>query len=257
MKNLSIALGVLAVLAAVIFGVRSVLPKIETSGIEKLDDIAGVATSTNPEKPATTTAEKGIVDVLQLAALKIIDRPITIKTTLSEQTKQLAIQKINEASDMIRANYDYANQWYDLGAYRKMIGDYIGADEAWSFVSRIRPDDFISLHNLGDLYYSLKNYSKAEQYFLASIEKNPQNADAYIQLVAIYEFNDLSKTSLIEPLLLRGITANPKEPNLMIALGKYYQNRGNLEGARNYFTQALALNPKNTELERELQLLGK
>lgn len=257
MKNLSILLGVLAVLAAVVFGVRYVLPKGELPVIEKTDDLSKAVTASSSPAEVIPEREKSVNELLRSAAMRIVDKPITVKIDMSDAAKQLAVKKIKEISDMIRANYDYANQWYDLGAYRKMIGDYIGADEAWSFVSSIRPDDSIALHNLGNLYYDLKNYLKAEQYFLASIDKNPQNVDAYIQLTAIYTYNDLAKTSLIEPLLLKGITLNPKEPNLMIALGKYYQNKGNFEGARNYFEQALKLNPKNTALEQEIQLLGK
>lgn len=260
MKNLSITLSVLAVSIVAVLGIRYVIPKFN------LPDNAnpgGIATTT--DKVATTTEDvnsggertESADALLRSAALKIIDRPISVKIDISDSLRQLATQKIKEASDMIRSNYDYANQWYDLGAYRRMIGDYVGADEAWSFVSRIRPDDSISLHNLGSLYYDLKNYPKAEQYFLASIDKNSKNVDAYIQLAAIYTYNDLSKTSLVEPLLLRGIAANPSESNLMITLGKYYQAKGNLDAARNYFEQALKLNPKNTALQQELELLGK
>lgn len=257
MKNLSIVLSALAVAVSVILGVRYVLPKSEAPGIKKPGDISEVVRGTNSTAEVIPTREKSADELLRSAAMRIVDSPITVKIDLSESARQLAVRKIKEVSDMIRANYDYANQWYDLGAYRKMIGDYIGADDAWSFVSRIRPNDFIALNNLGNLYYDLKNYLKAEQYFLASIDKNPKNVDAYIQLTAIYTYNDPAKTSLIEPLLLRGIAANPTETNLMIALGKYYQAKGNLGLARNYFERALKLNPKNTELEKELQLLGK
>lgn len=255
MKNLYIALGVLAVLAATIFGFRGGLEKFGLSS--ELRDDSGAATSTVSGNPATSTPSVGVSDPLYSAAMKIIDRPVTVKVDLSESAKQLAIQKIKESSDMIRANYDYVNQWYDLGAYRKVIGDYTGAADAWLFVGKIRPADSISLHNLGDLYYSLKNYSKAEEYFMASIVKNSQNVDAYIQLAAIYTYNDPSKISQVEPLLLSGIAVNPKESNLLITLGKYYQNKGDIASARKYFEQALVLNPKNTALEQELQLLGK
>lgn len=247
-------MGVLAVLTAVIFGARVDWKK---TGLSGLTGDSGAATSTVSGNPATSTPSVSVTDPLYSAAMKIVDRPISVKVDLTETTKQLIIQKINEASDMIRTDYNYANQWYDLGAYRKMIGDYTGAVDAWLFVGKIRPDDSVSLHNLGDLYYFLKNYPKAEEYFMASIVKNPQNVDAYIQLAAIYTYNDLSKTSQVEPLLLSGIAVNPKEPNLLITLGKYYQNKADIESARKYFEQALVLNPKNTALEQELQLLGK
>lgn len=194
---------------------------------------------------------------LRIEAMKIIDRPVVASAQLSDAAKALALKKIKESSDLIRSNFDYVNPWYDLASYRKMIGDYDGAIQAWVFIGRIRPNDSVSLSNLGDLYaFTLGNYPKAEDYFLASIVKNPQNVDAYIQTAVIYEYHDTAKSSLIVPLLLSGINSNPKNINLTIALARYYQKTGDLKSARIYFEKSLELNPGDKALQEELNALG-
>ncbi len=254
MKKIIIAIGVLVILAVAGLGMRFMLRGSDLATENRMEN----ATSTGMLASATSTsATRNVGDPLQSIATKILDRPVMVSADLSGQTKQLALQKIKESSDMLRENYDYANPWYDLGSYRKLIGDYTGAVDAWSFVSRIRPNDFISLHDLGDLYAFLKNYPQAEQYFLASIDKNPENVDAYVQVSAIYQYNDTAKSALIKPLLLRGIAANPGAANLKITLGEYYQRTGNITAARNYLEQALKLNPGNMALRQELDALGK
>lgn len=250
---------VLAVLSAVIiagiwFGMNKFSAKIDVPG----DASSATTTSSDLEDDSLSDAQQAKDAALESAALKIIDRPVVVKVQLSEATKKLALEKIKESADLIRANYDYANPWYDLGAYLKLIGDYDGAIQAWLFVGKIRPNDYVSLSNLGDLHaFTFGNYPEAENYFLASISKNPQNVDAYIQVAVIYEYHEISKLALMEPLLLRGISANPKDTNLKIALARYYQKAGNLESARLYFEKALELNPENSALEEELKSLGK
>src|SRR3989344_7028703 len=120
-------------------------------------------------------------------ALKIISRPVKVSAPLSEADRKRAEEKIKEISDLIRKDYNYTYPWYDLGAYRRVIGDFEGAAEAWNFVPLIRPDDFIAYHNLGDLYgFYVKDYPKSEDNYLKSIKNNPANIQAYLDLAVIY-----------------------------------------------------------------------
>ena len=219
---------VLAVLSVVIIaGIWLGMYKFVPEDGVPVDDASATTTPSDLENDSLSDAPQAKDTSLESEALKIIARPVVVKAELSEATKKLALDKIKESSDLIRLNYDYANPWYDLGAYRKLIGDYDGAIQAWTFVVKIRPNDYVSLSNLGDLYaFTLGKYYIAEEYFLGSIARNPQNVDAYIQLVSIYEYHDTPKSTLSEPLLLNGISANPKDINLKIALARYYQKTG-------------------------------
>src|SRR3989344_422819 len=126
------------------------------------------------QSPSTTTfpslavdAANDIKEQLRIQSLKIVARPILVKIQLSESSKNQAIGKIQDLVKLIEKKYDYIEAWYDLGAYRKLIGDYDGAIEAYNFVIKIRPKDEIAYVNLGDLYgFYLKDYENSEKNFL-------------------------------------------------------------------------------------------
>ncbi len=245
----------IAVVAAVIVGVTYEMNH-GNRWTQSSSEEAAVATTT--PSAATSTPATGDDAALQAEATRLLDQPATVDPSLnlSDSVRQMALQKIKDSTDMLRANYNYANPWYDLSAYRRMIGDYNGAIDDLLFVTKIRPDDFVSLNDLGDLYAFLKNYPKAESSYLASIDKNPQNVDAYVALAGIYQYNDPANASQIVPLLQKGVAANPKDSRLLVTLGEYEKNIGNTAEAKTYLNQALALDPSNTALQQEIAALG-
>ena len=195
---------------------------------------------------------------LKSLALKIISEPIIFKTSLPEDSKKLFTQKINEINDLVKQDYNYLNQWLDLGSYRKLMGDYTGAIDAWNFAAVIRPKDYVIFHNLGDLYgFYLKNYSKAEENFLKSIVLKPANEDAYIQLATIYQYSYKEKSGETEGILLKGISSNLGSATLRIALGNYYKTIGRNIDALKYFEDAFKLVPNNVSLQQDIELLKK
>lgn len=173
-------------------------------------------------------SEEKVIDnkeVLKAAAAEIISRPIKISAPLSETDKKRAEAKIKEISDLIKSNYDMIYAWYDLGAYRRVIGDFEGTAEAWTFTTLIRPEDFVAYHNLGDLYgFYMKDYPKSEEHYFKSIQNNPQNVQAYLDLATIYESVYKEKVNQVEIILLRGLQANPGNAGLQAALDRYRLN---------------------------------
>ena len=159
---------------------------------------------------------------LKSRAMAIIARPILVKNELSVSAKENAIAKLKEIAELIKQDYNTIYPWFDLGAYRKLIGDYDGAIEAWNFAITAWPKDFVAYHNLGGLYgFTLKNYPKSEEYFLKSIEVNPGNISGYLELADLYEYAYAAKADQAEVILLKGLENNPGEANLTTALSSY------------------------------------
>lgn len=195
-------------------------------------------------------------DLLESQALKIIGRPILFKESFSESEKQSLAEKIEEVTKELRGDYDVDTPWLLLGAYRKAIGDYEGAIEAWNFLGLMRPQGYVAFHNLGELYgYHLKDYEKSEQNFLKSIENNPTSIDGYNQLATIYEYGYKEKAGKVENLLLSGIKQNPQVAYLRVLLGKYYERMGKTADALKYLKEALKMEPWNSGLESEIRVL--
>lgn len=161
-------------------------------------------------------------EVLKAMAAEIISRPIMVSEPLSEVDRKRAEGKLKEMVGLIQADNDNIYAWYDLGAYRRVIGDYEGAAEAWTFAALIRPKDYISYHNLGDLYgFYIKDYPKSEENYFKSIENNPENIRAYLDLATIYEYAYKEKSGQAEKILLQGLAVNPENTSLKSVLDEY------------------------------------
>lgn len=161
------------------------------------------ATSTN----ATSTGMSGSNQpVLQTPNYK---KPITFSAAVSAETRTQLNAELKVVQTSLDKNALDMKAWVDLGALRKMGGDYQGAREAWEFVLSVLPNNVSAAFNLGDLYMSyLKDSAKAETYFNQVIKLQPTNVNAYANLYTMYHYtlkNDTKAAAILE----QGLAANP------------------------------------------------
>lgn len=222
MKNFFMRNLFLFLLLAAVIAIGSWYLKLEqkvspVTNFELPENLSAVPIVQKENRPAPDNKE-----VLKTMAAEIIARPIMVNAPLSEADRKRAEGKLKELVYLIQADYDNIYAWYDLGAYRRVIGDFDGAAEAWTFGTLIRPKDYISYHNLGDLYgFYVKDYSKSEENYLKSIQNNPKNVQAYLDLATIYESVYKEKINQVESILLQGLQANPGNSRLQSTLEDY------------------------------------
>jgi tetratricopeptide (TPR) repeat protein len=211
------------------------------------------------DKPIVEAPPKSEREIFQERALAIANRPTYINVNLSPAMEKLARDKIANAVNMIVDNFDYDVPWLELGGYRKIIGDYEGALQAWLFLSEIRPNSFVSFHNIGDLYaFTLKNYQKGEQYLLASLELNEGSTQGYLALANLYQnVPELGKADRVDDILLRGLKVDAVNPLLLTTLAGYYRDSGSRDLALAYFKKALTVLPGNESIRQEIAALEK
>ena len=237
------------------FGQKAMVNGDQTN-LLKQENSVGIITEPGAEYEISAEPVANENQDLKALAMKIIERPIIFKDQLSDSAKKRITDKLNEIMSIIQQNYDYPNPWYDLGAYRRSMGDYEGAIEAWNFVGLIRPHDYIFYNNLGDLYgFELKDYKKGEDNFLKAIVNNSGNINGYIQLATLYEYVYKEKSAEAENILLLGIQSNPKDAELKIILAQYYERNDRKVDALKYFEEALILDPRNNQLQEEVDRL--
>ncbi len=149
-------------------------------------------------------------------------REIVFQGDFTEEQKNRAIAEIKMIKADLKANYDQLEDWLTLGIWRKTIGDYEGAAEAWKFATVIRPKDSVAFHNLGDLYSQyLPDFPKAEQYYLTALEKDTgHNAFFFIKLYEFYRYY-YKKLDLAEKTLIDAIKANPGDEQLKAVLDDF------------------------------------
>ena len=99
--------------------------------------------------------------------------------------------------------------WINLGLEYQAAGDYRAAADAWTYVGKLYPSDYISFGNLGDLYaYYLKNNAMAEISFLAAIKNGPTQINLYFQLEDLY-YNIMKDPAKAKAIVEQGLKANP------------------------------------------------
>ena len=156
-------------------------------------------------EPITITNDKPTVNI----PLPDLNKEIKIIANIGEDAKKIVTTKIQDLSSQLKKDSDNLENWLVLGVYRKTIGDYEGAKEAWEYASAIRPQNSTSFNNLGELYaYYLKDNSKAEKNYAKATENDPSAIYIYRNFFDFYRYfmEDKIKAKAI---LEKGISANP------------------------------------------------
>jgi len=123
-------------------------------------------------------------------------------------------QNIMSISEKLKKDKNSFNLWINLGLYRKSAEDYDGAIEAWKYADTMSGQNPLPLANLGNLYgYYLRDFEKAEDYYLEAVKRSPQSYYLYISMSEFYRDvmkNGEKAISIIE----QGIKSNPDNPEL-------------------------------------------
>ncbi len=182
--------------------------------------------------------------------------PENVKLFTEEQRATIR-QQILDAAGSIDVNPDVLDSWLQLGLYKKVIGDFEGARDAWEYASVIRPQNVVSFKNLGELYWRyFPDFTKSEANFRAAIQNEPRYIDSYISLSELYRYSYKEKAGLADDALLEGLQNNPGSRDLIAYIAYYYKATGDKENAIKYYRELQRLDPADESVIKELQKLG-
>lgn len=173
--------------------------------------------------PVLSKSNQGTFLGSSVVPLPDLTKPIVINENISEASKKDKIAKIEALQKELQNNPSYYDSWLILGAYRKSLGDFLGAEEVWQYASTLRPDRYVAFSNLGDLYrFYLKDFSKAEDVMKKAVVAEPGYIAGYRNLHELYRYSYLEKSAQADDILKQGIGKNPKAIDLYISLAQYY-----------------------------------
>jgi tetratricopeptide (TPR) repeat protein len=163
------------------------------------------------EEDSTTTAS-GTVQPPSLTG------DIVISATLAPDVQ--AALRTNEQTliTQLKAAPARIDLWLKLGTYRKIAGDYAGAQVAWQYVVNSGASNiaYIAYGDLGELNLDfLKNYPRAEADYKAAISLSPQSIDYYRELFLMYTTVYKTNTTAAADIVAQGLKANPNNPDLV------------------------------------------
>lgn len=194
-----------------------------------------------------------------------LDRPFTPASRYPEDIRQLSIDKVNAATAELRENPDLVSRWLEIAVYRKGADDFDGAEEIWIYMTKKWPGDPTAYANLANLYQlELNKPRAAARYWRKYIEIVPEG----YRVAGYRSLHDLYRTKLADEdkardVLLEGLARYPDSTDLMVPLAVFERDRGNLDEARTYFTQAKDIADRlgnaalSSILAEELEKLGR
>lgn len=102
-------------------------------------------------------------------------------------------------------------------------------------------------------YLSKKAYAKAEKLLKEVWENNPQNGDACLLWAVLY--SETGQKERAARLFKRATETLLEKDEAYAELGRFYQRRGDFTRAKEYYAQALAVNPANKKAVAELKFV--
>jgi len=168
-----------------------------------------------------------------------LDR-IVINTDLSPEQKQEYTGRMKDAATQIRENQSVYDNLLELTSYRKLVGDYTGAEEVWVYMTKKYTENRQPYEALGNLYhFYTKEYTKAEGFMKTAIEKEPQYPYSYVNLFELYTLSYTEKKNEAEKVLLDGLVKSPKSVLIELTLAKFYDGEGRDADARMRYENVL------------------
>jgi len=185
-----------------------------------------------------------------------LTRAIPATPDLDAQGRSIIVEKIEASIAALKQDSKLYGSWVDLGMYRHIVKDYVGAREAWEYAAVLGPNTVTPFANLGDLYtFYLKDYAKAEVNLKKAIENDPAKSVRFYR--SLYELYTLWKPNSDAPAqaLKDGIKAFPDALDLHVLLARYYKDNGKITESRAAYDGAISVATKagNTEAAGQLQ----
>ncbi len=172
-------------------------------------------------------------------AIPDIERPVQFSPTVPPEIRVTIEQRAEEARVILRADKTDAGAWLNLALWYHAANDYDGARAVWEFMTRVAPNDTTAFDNLGKLYhFALRDFSKAEQYFLESKKINPESTVPYVELFQLYTLS-LKNEQKAFATMAEAEAHFPGDAGFAFTLGAYFRDTNRPAGAREAFLRAL------------------
>jgi tetratricopeptide (TPR) repeat protein len=201
----------LAVVVIAIVAATVVVYQQKNKPQEIVSDLGNGITATGPGKVELVPIENGTPP-------PSLESGIKINVTLEPAVEAAVRAKETALIADLKKTPTRLDLWLQLGVYRKIGGDYAGAEEAWMYVSKVGNSEinYIAYGNLGNLYMDfLKDYAKAEANYKAAIAIKPTVIEYYRQLYVLYTSFYKTNTRAAKDIIDAGLKANPNNPDLL------------------------------------------
>jgi tetratricopeptide (TPR) repeat protein len=182
----------------------------------------------------------------------LADFPNANKVLIEQEELDRRIAALNSIYAEVGMNggAEDSYHWLRIGTIKKILQDYVGAEEAWQKSLALSKGSVI-YGNLANLYYlELDQPEKAIDYYSQAIAIAPENYSFYEDVAGVYRYKLGNQSDQIESVMLRGATANPAAAvKYYVYLADYFHSLGQTEKRDAYVQKILAENPDPQTLD--------
>lgn len=143
-----------------------------------------------------------------------------------------------------------AESYYDLGNTYFYMKEYDKAEQVYRAGIRIAPQDQQGYIKMGRMYQHKGEYDKAEKAYRQGIRAVPQSTPAYMRLGKMYvEMGEYNKAEKVFRLIVR---RTPRDIEGYVELARLYMQMGRRDRAEKMFKEGLGIDPHNEQIYREM-----
>lgn len=197
---------------------------------------------TSPPQSASTSVFRGAPVYTGRDPAEFRPSPEEVKLFSAAQIDRIRTV-LGESARAVTADLKFFDGWIEVGLYKKLIGDYIGARDAWEYAGVLQSKNSLSFANLGELYWHyLPDLPKAEENLKISIQHKSDDIQTYITLAELYHYSFAAKHNFAPQVLLDGLKSNPGNEGLMRRLAYLYEQREEWKLAYEWWQKVLDRN---------------
>ncbi|MBN1778954.1 MAG: hypothetical protein JW816_01920 [Candidatus Buchananbacteria bacterium] len=158
------------------------------------------------------------------------------------------ISQLQNLRSEILKDPENPSNWDDFAQIKEFLNDHQGAIDAWEMAYQLQPYNFRTTYNLANVYqYFIKDYQKAEEYYLETLELQPGLTIAYQGLMDLYRYNLPDSQDKYEPIVLQAIEKNSANSvEYYSQLISFFESKNNqdLDKAKAYYSELKKIDPK-------------
>jgi len=133
-------------------------------------------------------------------------------------------------SDKLKEDVKKGEIFYDEGKYEEAI-------EVFNMIINNFPDAYIINLNIGNCYFKMEDYNRAEEYYLKVLEKDSKNSDSIIAIGNCYS-NKGDNTQALE--WYKKIEIDKiSDPIVLYNIGIFFYNNSKFDEAVKYYKEAV------------------
>lgn len=181
------------------------------------------------------------------------DHPQLPSNAVADQSgasQQAAMPGVQDAIAKARNEPENFEAQKQAGSMFYQIKRWDEAVDYWLKANKIKPDDYETLVNLGNAYFEAGKYELAEQWYTSALVKNPKDISVRTDLGTTFMARNPPDFDRAIKEYLRSLEINPNHEQSLHNIVIAYTKKGQAKEAQVMIARLEKVNPNNVDLPR-------